>query len=317
MKTVGAGNRRGLALQIYDVVEPHAGPGQVRIRVHAAAVDPGERYVHSSVAGRTCGKPCALGVEAAGVLDEVGDGVSSDLRVGDRVMAATLPALSGGGAYAQYLCLPADWVTRAPVGMSHAQAAVLPLSGLAARQALDLIGLNAGQSVAVTGSAGVVGGYVVQMAKADGLTVVADPGPADEDLVRSLGADLIVPRGAHFGRRVRWTVPDGVDGVVDTAGLPSAAIAPALRDGGSIALLHGHSLHSISAAERRLRSLDIHAVYVPDYLGDPGRLSRLRLQAEAGELTPRVAQTFPAEQAGEAHHLMETGAVRGRLVLEF
>ncbi|MFJ8803062.1 NADP-dependent oxidoreductase [Streptomyces sp. NPDC102487] len=306
------------ALQIYDVVEPHAGPGQVRIRVHAASVNPGDKYVRNGALGRIGGSPPYIpGMEAAGVIDEIGEATSSELRIGDRVMAATMPTVPGGGAYAQYLCLPAEWVTRAPAGTSHAQAATLPMNGLTSRQALDLLGLSAGQTLAVTGSAGLIGGYVIQMAKADGLTVAVDAAPADEELVRSLGADLIVPRGSHFGRRVRQAVPNGVDGIVDTAGLISAAVAPAVRDGGSIATLLGHSLHSISAAEQRLRSLTLHAVYVPDYLGDPAKLTRLRLQAEAGELTPRIAQIFPAERARDAHLLMEAGGVRGRLVLEF
>lgn len=319
MKAVGVARFGGPeALDVFEVPDPHAGPGQVRIRVHAATVNPGDRYLRNGSLGPNSATPPYIpGMEAAGVLDEIGAGTVTDLRIGDRVMAMAMPTDPGGGAYAGYVTLPAQWVTRAPTGSSHAEAATLPMNGLTARLAVDLLGLPAGRTIAVTGGAGAVGGYVVQMAKADGLTVVADAAPRDEALLRALGADIVVPRGADVVQRIRQAVPDGVDGIVDGAVIGSALLAPAVRDGGGIAVLLGEGSRKVGPAELQRRRLSYHMVFVPHYLGDPGRLERLRSQAEAGELTLRVGRTFAPEQAAEAHRLMEAGGTRGRLVLEF
>ncbi|MEU2114001.1 NADP-dependent oxidoreductase [Streptomyces sp. NPDC019507] len=319
MKTVGVSEFGGPeALRVFEVPEPHAGPGQVRIRVHAATVNPGDRYLRNGALGPTSpAPPYVPGMEAAGVLDEIGSGTATDLRLGDRVMAMADPTSPLGGAYAQYVVLPAEQVARAPQGTTHAEAATLPMNGLTARLALDLAGLSPGQTLAVTGAPGAVGGYVTEMAKADGLTVVADAAPADEGLVRSFGADIVVGRGADVAQQVLRAVPQGVAGVIDAAVIGSAVMAAAVHDGGVIVTVLGEGTRALSLDEIRRRSLRMRRAFVPDYLGDRSRLDRLREQTESGELTLRVARTFPAEQAAEAHRLMEAGGVRGRLVLEF
>ncbi|MFI8185256.1 NADP-dependent oxidoreductase [Actinacidiphila glaucinigra] len=319
MKTVGVSQFGGPeALRVFEVPEPHAGPGQVRIRVHAATVNPGDRYLRNGALGPTSpAPPYVPGMEAAGVLDEIGSDVETDLRLGDRVMAMADPRDPLGGAYAQYLVLPTAQVARAPQGTTHAEAATLPMNGLTARLAVDLTGLSRGQTLAVTGAAGAVGGYVTQMAKADGLTVVADASQADEELVRSFGADIVVPRGAEVAQHILRAVPAGVAGLIDAAVIGSAVVAPAVHDGGVIVTVLGEGSRAVSTEEMRRRSLRMHMAFVPDYLGDRSRLDDLREQTEAGRLTPRVARTFPPEHAAEAHRLMEAGGVRGRLVLEF
>ncbi|MGW3247283.1 NADP-dependent oxidoreductase [Streptomyces sp. NPDC001070] len=319
MKAVGVSRFGGPeALRVFEVPEPHAGPGHVRLRVHAATVNPGDRYLRNGSLGATSSAPPYVpGMEAAGVLDEIGSGTATDLRLGDRVMAMAVPTRPEGGAYAEYLVVPAHQVARAPRGTTHAEAATLPMNGLTARLALDLAGLSPGQTLAVTGAAGAVGGYTTQLAKADGLKVVADASSADEELVRSLGADIVVPRGADAVRHILRAVPEGVQGLVDGAVLGSAAMAPVVVDGGVIVTLLGEGPRALSPGERHRRSLRLHMAFVPDYLGDRSRLDRLRSQTEAGRLTLRVARTFAAEQAAEAHRLLEAGGVRGRLVLEF
>lgn len=239
-------------------------------------------------------------MEAAGVLDEIGSDVETDLRLGDRVMAMADPRGPLGGAYAQYVVLPAAQVARAPQGTTHAEAATLPMNGLTARLAVDLTGLSRGQTLAVTGAAGAVGGYVTQMAKADGLTVVADASQADEELVRSFGADIVVPRGADVAQHILRAVPAGVAGLVDAAVIGSAVVAPAVHDGGVIVTVLGEGSRAVSPEEMRRRSLRMHMAFVPDYLGDRSRLDDLRELTEAGRLTLRVASTFPPERAAEA-----------------
>ena len=247
-------------------------------------------------------------MDAAGVLDEIGDGANTSLQIGDRVMAITRP-LGAHGAYTEWLVVPAESVAASPVGSTDVEASTLPMNGLTARLTLDLLGLHAGESLAVTGAAGAYGGYVVQLAKADGLRVIADAAASDEALVRSLGADVVVRRGDDVADRIRDVVPDGVDAVADGA-LMDALILPAVRDGGALAVVRGFA----GEAER---GIVIHPVWVRDYLTAQAALDRLGRQAEAGAVTLRVAASFPPERAADAHRQLEAGGTRGRLVIEF
>jgi NADPH:quinone reductase-like Zn-dependent oxidoreductase len=183
------------------------------------------------------------------------------------------------------------------------------MNGLTARLALDVLDLDPGQWLAVTGAAGAVGGYTLELAQAEGLQVVADASTADRKLVEGLGADVGVERGPGVADRVRSVVPQGGDGVVDAALLNELA-APAVHDGGGVATLRGFT-------GRPDRDIAWHPVYVRDYALAHGKLDQLRDLVEAGSVTLRVARTFSAVAAPEAHRLLEAGGVRGRLVLEF
>jgi NADPH:quinone reductase-like Zn-dependent oxidoreductase len=245
-------------------------------------------------------------MDAAGVLDEIGDGVDTDLAVGDEVMAIVVPRGSHG-AYSEYIVVPSESVVRTPAGASLVEASTLPMNGLTARRALDLLALQPGQSIGVTGAAGAFGGYVVQLAKAEGLRVIADASPADAVLVRGLGGE-VVPRGDGVAERIRALVPDGVDGLADGALLFEQAL-PAVRTGGGLAVVRTYS----GGTER---DITVHPVWVRDYAREHAKLDRLREQVEEGVLTLRVAGTFGADQAGEAHRVLEAGGTRGRLVIE-
>jgi NADPH:quinone reductase len=319
MKVVGVSQFGGPeALRVFEVPEPHAGPGEVRVRVRAATVNPGDTVLRAGQLDLGARRPPYIpGMEAAGIVDEIGEGAVTGLRAGDAVMTFVMPLRPEGGAYAEYLALPADWVAPAPSGASHAEAAALPMNGLTARLAVDVLGLSPGQVLAVTGAAGSVGGYAVQMAKADGLRVIADAAPADAGLVRTLGADVTVPRGAGVADRFRQAAPGGADGLVDAALIGTATLSRAVRDGGGIAIVRDEGPQAADPGELARRRITRHPVFVPEYLGDQARLTRLRSQAETGTLTLRVARTFPAEQAADAHRLLEAGGTRGRMILEF
>ncbi len=247
-------------------------------------------------------------MDAAGVVDEIGEGTDTELHIGDAAMAIVLPDGSHG-AYAEHVVVPAGSITRAPAGAEHAAAATLPMNGLTARRALDVLALSPGQTIAVTGAAGAFGGYVVQLAKADGLRVVADASEADEELVRSLGADVVVRRGDDVAARIRDAEPGGVDAVADGS-LQGDALADAVRDGGGIATVCGYTGSTD-------RGLTWHPVMVRDYATDHARLDTLREQTEKGLIDLRVADALTAEQAPEAHRRLEAGGVRGRLVITF
>ncbi|MBO4257459.1 NADP-dependent oxidoreductase [Streptomyces griseorubiginosus] len=310
MKAVGFTEFGGPeVLQTFELPVPDAGPGGVRIRVSAATVNAVDALQRSGPARSPDARPPFVpGMEAAGVVDQIGAGTDTDLRVGDRVMAFVL-ADGSRGAYAEQVVVPAESVVRAPHGVSDAEAATLPMNGLTARLALDTLGLKAGQTVAVTGAAGAVGGYAVQLAKADGLRVVADASEQDETLVKELGADIVLRRGAEYPGRVRTEVPEGVDGLLDGASL-GALTARAVRDGGRVVTLRGYD----GPGER---GIVYQPIVVFRYAREHAKLDRLRQQAEDGRIILRVARTFPAEQAAEAHRLLAAGGVRGRLVLTF
>lgn len=307
-------------LREVDLDEPRAGAGQVRIRVHAATVNPADVLlrigdIDGALRASSLSAPYRPGMEVAGILDEIGPGTHTDLHIGDRVMAILIPIEASGGAYAEYVVVDADQAAAAPAGSSHAEAATLPMNGLTARRALDVLQLAPGDTLAVTGAAGAVGGYVVQLAKADGLRVIADASPADEQLVTQLGADELVARGPDVGERIRQLHPAGVRAVVDAA-LQGDAVLPALSDGGQIAVVRrpGERGTSTLHPERGVRIRD---VWVPDYTHATDKLDELRVLAEQGKVTLRVAQTFPAAEAAAAHHALEKGGIRGRLVLTF
>ncbi|MFI1506142.1 NADP-dependent oxidoreductase [Streptomyces sp. NPDC020597] len=310
MKAVGFTEFGGPeVLRILELPAPEAGPGEVRIRVHAATVNAVDALQRSGPARSPDAQPPFVpGMEAAGVVDQIGPGTDTDLSVGDHVMAIVLPS-GAHGAYAEQIAVPVDSVVRAPRGATDAQAASLPMNGLTARLALDTLGLEPGQTVAITGAAGAVGGYAVQLAKADGLRVVADASEQDETLIKELGADAVLRRGAEYPDRVRAEVPDGVDGVVDAASL-GALTARAVRDGGRVVTLRGFD----GPGER---GIAFEPIVVFRYARERAKLDRLRQQVEEGRITLRVAKTFPAEQGAEAHRLLAAGGVRGRLVLTF
>jgi NADPH2:quinone reductase len=301
-------------LQVIEVPEPHPGPGQVRVRVHAAAVNPSDLAMRESgYHGRMADLPRPLipGWDAAGVIDEIGPEADGRLAVGDQVLAVAFAGSPTKGAYQQQLIVPAASVVRAPANMDLHTASGLLMNALTARLGLDGMALKPGQTLAVTGAAGALGGYVIQLAKADGLRVIADVSdkPADRELVKQLGADEQVLRGPGFTDRVRALVRNGVDGLFDTALLNGAAV-PAVADGGVLVTVRAWN----EPCERGVR---VFPVVVATATTDTARLERLRDQAEAGVLTPRVAMVMPASQAAAAHRILEKGGVRGRLVLDF
>lgn len=311
MKAVGVTTFGGPeALEVLDLPEPQAGPGEVRIRVHAAAVNPTDTGLR---AGLRYGQgdqppPYVPGMDAAGVIDQLGDGTGDRLSLGQRVVALVRPR-GTSGAYAEQVVVPAASVVSAPANTGFPAAATLLMNAMTARLAVDAVGLAPGRTLAVTGAAGAFGGYVLQLAKAEGLHVLADAKPEDADLVRELGADEVLTRGEDIADRIRRLLPGGVPGLADGAVLNERA-APAVADGGTLVTVRGWS----GPVEQDIK---VHPVFVGSAATETAALDRLARQAETGVLRLRVARVLPADQAAEAHRLLEAGGVRGRLVLDF
>ncbi|PUA82814.1 NADP-dependent oxidoreductase [Nocardioides currus] len=310
MKVVGITRPGGPEeLGVHELPTPDAGPGEVRIRVRAASVNPVDTLLRAGAIptdGATA--PHVPGMDAAGVVDQVGEHVGQWV-IGDRVMAFAHPLTSHGGSYVESLVAPADAVAAVPRGLDLHAAATLPMNGLTALQIVEKLERRGVRSLAITGAAGQLGGYVIQLAKDRRMWVVADASPHDVDLVRGLGADLVVGRGDDVADAVRQAVPAGVDAVVDAALLHELALG-AVRDGG------------VYLAVRRWRGLPTRGITfdasaVREEYHVPGRLDRVRDAVERGVLTPRVAGVLPSDEAAEAHRRLETGGLRGRYVLTF
>jgi NADPH2:quinone reductase len=283
------------------------GPGEVRIAVAAAAVNPTDIGLRQR--GADVSSPWVPGMDAAGVIESVGDGVDR-LAVGDEVMAAVSPRRPDGGAQAALLVVPAASVVPIPEGATLAQASTLPMNGLTARLGLEMLGLSAGQTLAVSGGAGLLASYVIGLARQRGLRVIADAAPDDEALVRSFGADVVVARGPGFSDAVRDVVPDGADALFDTALLGRSAF-PAIRDGGGVAVVRGWD------GSETERGIEVHEVFVRTVLERTDWLEDLRRLASDGQLALRVAGKYPPEDAAQAHRLMDAGGLRGRAVIVF
>jgi NADPH:quinone reductase-like Zn-dependent oxidoreductase len=295
--------------EVLEVIErevPEPGEGEVRIRVSAAAVNPSDIATRERGSDRS-DPPWVGGWDAAGVVESVGAGVDRP-AVGDEVMAVVLPAQPG--AQQELVVIPAGQVVPIPDGASFEQAATLPMNGLTAMRSLELLGLDPGRTLVVTGGAGQLASYAIPLAKERGLHVIADAGPDDEEAVRSFGADVVVPRSEGFVDAVREVVRDGADGLLDTALLNRDAF-PAIRDGGVLVPLRGWS-HGEPE-----RAIDIRPVLVWEVVGRTDWLNQLRERASKGRLKLRVAGTYPPERAADAHRAMEAGGLRGRAVIVF
>jgi len=301
-------------LDVSQRPEPQPGPGEVRIRVAAATVNPtdisfriGRQHTIAQLAEMGVRPPFTPGMELAGTVDAVGAGTG--WRVGDRVMAIVNPRRPGGGAQAELVVVPAASVARVPEGTSLEAAATLPMNGLTVRLALDKLALKPGQTLGVTGAAGAVGGYAVELGAADGLRVIAVAGSQDEALVKKLGAEKVVPRGDAAIRALRDAASGGVDGLIDAAVL-DAAVLPAIRDGGKLATVRGWAGPSE-------RGITIEPVRVASYLENQEALARLGQLVTERRLTLRVAETFPPERTADAQRKLSAGGTRGRLVIVF
>jgi NADPH:quinone reductase-like Zn-dependent oxidoreductase len=284
-------------LYLADVPEPHAGRGQVRIAVRAAGVNPVDWKIRggSTLRAVPVPLPSVPGLEAAGVVDEIGPGVEG-VRLGDAVFGATERAA------AEYAVLT-HWAAK-PAEMSFAEAAGIPMAAETAQRGLSLLKVGEGDTLLVNGAAGGVGVAAVQLARARGADVIGTASPANQEFVTALGARTTT-YGPGLADRVRALAPGGVNRALDVAG--SGVTAELVRLTGSPERVV--SIGDATAAEHGVRFTT----------GTEGRFfSALGLAASLagrGRFTMPVAQTWPLDQLGEAHRVSEGGHVSGKLVV--
>ncbi|GAA1630304.1 NADP-dependent oxidoreductase [Kribbella alba] len=287
-------------LQTREIEEPHAGPGEVRVTVRAAGVNPVDFKIRrgwvQAVMPTTF--PAIPGLEVAGVVDEVGDGVT-EFVVGDEVVG-----WAKSGSYAQYALVGA--VANKPAEISWQQAVALPVAGETAGRVLRELGLKEGETLLLHGAAGGVGAVAVQLAVALGATVVGTASEANHDFLRSLGA-IPVTYGDGLVERVRAAAPQGVDAVFDVAGKGALPASIELR-GGTDRII------TIADAAAQEFGVAFAAGGTRPEAQKAGLTEQLRLAAD-GKLRLTVAETFPLADAPKAQQLSEEGHVQGKLVV--
>jgi enoyl reductase len=283
-------------LHLAEVPDPQAGPGQVRIRVRAAGVQPFDCFTRRGdfAAYNPLTFPARLGNEAAGIVDQAGEGADG-FRAGDEVIA--FMTMEG---YADTVVVPASQVGRKPAAMPWPEAGVLTASGQTAYTALDELGVAEGETLLIHAAAGGVGSFAVQLAAARGVTVIGTASERNHEYLRSLGA-IPVSYGPGLLERVREAAPAGVDAVLDAIGGAALDVSVQLTD----------RIVTIAdwANAERLGIRRVGTVRTAEKLGELTRLY------EQGRLAVEVAATFPLERAADAHGQVEGGHVRGKVAL--
>ncbi|MFE9327250.1 NADP-dependent oxidoreductase [Nocardia sp. NPDC052278] len=293
-------------VEIIEVPTPEPGPGAVRVKVTAATVNPVDLMVRNGVGGTPFAAPrdqWGIGWDVAGVIDAVGG--DADFAVGQAVIGISDRLDVSLAAQADYVVLEAQNVAPAPTSVPATAAATIPLNGLTALQALAALELTAVDSLLITGAAGAVGGFAVELAAAQGIRVIASASAADEPTVRSLGATDFIPSGANLPDAVRALVPGGVTAALDAAALGPETLAAVRARGRFVSI-------SVPATPIPLRGTEVTTVLVH---ADRTQLDELVALVDKGHLTLRVAETYPLNAVAAAHQRLSAGGLRGRLVL--
>jgi NADPH:quinone reductase-like Zn-dependent oxidoreductase len=283
-------------LTVADAPEPHAGPGQVRIQVKAASVNPIDWKILSGAMaqGQALDGPGYLGNDAAGVVDEVGDGVS-DVAVGDDVFGL------GAATQAELAVLRA--FARKPSSIDWSVAAAAGVAVETSIRALNLLGVTRGTAVLIDGGAGGVGAVAVQIAVARGATVLATASQANQGYLEEIGATAVL-YGDGVADRVRAAAPGGVDAVLDVAGkTPLAALVSLVPEPSQVV-----TIANFGVGDSGVR-------LTTGGEGDPkaAMVEAARL-LEQNDVVIKV-QTFPLDRAAEAYAIAGQGHMRGKLVL--
>jgi NADPH:quinone reductase-like Zn-dependent oxidoreductase len=284
-------------LELVELPDPEPAAGQIRVRVRAVGINPIDWKVRRGTMGGDL--PKRTGQEVAGVVDALGDGVT-DVTVGDEVFGGA----AGGGGAAELALL--ENYAPIPSTLDFAGAAALPVAVETAIRTLNVLGLTDGQTVLINGASGSVGIAAVQFARSRGARVIGTASAANQDYLRSFGAQATT-YGDGLAERVAELAPDGVDRALDAAG---GGVLPVLVE------LTGAPDRVVTIAD--FPGAQETGVPFSGGMGPERAWHALRDVGpliDAGTFSLPVAQTFPLAQIAEAHRISETGHPRGKLVL--
>lgn len=286
-----------------DPPKPVPGPGELLIAVYAAGVNPVDWKVRAGMHRDflPLDLPAVLGREAAGVVEEVGEGVTG-FSVGDPVFGSSA---AGRGGYARYAVLTADQTAPKPTEVSFTDAAALPVAAGTGYDAVDLLGPAPGETLLILGIGGGVGVAAAQIARAAGVSVVGTAATAKREFVTSLGATAVPYDSGHFGEELKAALPEGPDMILDLVG--GAAL-----DGVAALIPPGCRVLTVADAETTARF----GARPLTRKSSPRTLTELARQVAAGRLDPRVSRVFPFEEAEAALREVESGHPWGKVVLE-
>ncbi len=289
-------------LELRELPDPKVGPGEVRIRVRRAGVNPVDWKVMSGGLDGLMDAvfPVVPGWDVAGVVESVGID-TPEFEAGDEVVSYARKDVVHGGTFAELVTMSVRGVARKPAAMSWDQAGGLPLTGLTALQTLDRLGVSASDTVLIHGGAGGVGALAVQIAKALGARVIATASPSNHDFLSDLGATPVA-YGDGAAERIRAAAPDGVDVVADFVGGVLDVTTAVLAAGGRHASIADSTVLCAGGSWFWVR---------PSVEG----LTELGRLVEAGQLVVPVAEVLPLEELPAAFARSREGHVRGKLVI--
>jgi NADPH:quinone reductase-like Zn-dependent oxidoreductase len=306
MKAIRIHNYGGPEVLKYeDAPRPQPGEGEVRIRVHAATVNPIDWNVREGHMKDFWPHkfPLILGWDLSGVVEELGKGASR-FKIGDEVYS--VPDPTRNGAYADYIVVRESELALKPNSLHHIRAAAVPLAALTAWQSLvDTAQLQPGQRVLIHGGSGGVGHFAVQLAKWKGAYVIATASTKNQELLRELGADEMI----DYTRQRIEDVARKIDIVLDPIGGDTQERSWQVLKKGGILL----SVVQPPSADKA-KALGIQAVFVASH-PNGAELAKIAELIDSGDLKPIVNRILPLSEARRAHELSQTGHAHGKIVL--
>jgi NADPH:quinone reductase-like Zn-dependent oxidoreductase len=288
-----------------DAPEPAPGPGEVLVRVHASSVNPIDNAIAAGMLKEMLSHefPVTLGRDFAGVVEQVGEGVSS-VAPGDEVFG-TIPPMAPpvhNGAWAERIVSSEQTLARRPEDVEAATAGAAGLAAVTAVNSVDALELSPGDTVLVVGATGGVGGAAAQLAVAAGATVIAPGLPEDEEFLRGLGVSEVVPREGDVAAAVRERHPDGVDAILDAASFTPGGYDGALKAGGRVS-------SPTNAAGQGPGRTNVMNAPSPEVLG------RIARHLADGTLRVPIQRSYDLDEAPEALQELARGHTQGKTVL--